>query len=508
MREPKLKQRALKLWAENVKKGNVLRTTKDIPDENVRAILKKENLIFPITPGHFIIKKPEDDPKQLFMLLYWRIVELLLKRYEPWSIRANSALLFYIGNEQNQEHLLVRTGRKTNYIMSLPYGFKLTLVFDKDFDPRTVKKVGVAGRTLIVDIPEKVLIDSVSRKTGTTPSYNSFIRGMKFDNRFLEALYAKNPRPVVFKRIIEAAKDYGREDLVRDLERIVKTYTHYRISRKGKRTRAAVVKEKAKRLVSPWVSKQEELIASFEKELQKSLLSDIRKLPKYKIDELVKDAEEHKRYDIYHSTTLEGYRITPEEVDAVVLGKVPPEVKDKENHIEQIKNRMAILGYAEVFDFILKQVSQDFGKGCVSEQLVKDTYYHLFKPSADSGIIGYLDLVSYRTVPAFIRGTRYVPPAPTKLDELMKSLEQAINKVDSDVIKAILAHYFFVTIHPYLDGNGRTARLLMNYLLLASGYKWVTITADKRKPYFDAVAQGQLHENIVPFGKFMVTLMK
>ncbi len=68
MRKPILKQRAFKLWADNLKKGNILRTTKDISDENVRAILRKEGLLFPIRPGYFILKKPEDDPKQLFTL--------------------------------------------------------------------------------------------------------------------------------------------------------------------------------------------------------------------------------------------------------------------------------------------------------------------------------------------------------------------------------------------------------------------------------------------------------
>ncbi|MFZ3063142.1 MAG: Fic family protein [Actinomycetota bacterium] len=505
MRKPILKQRAFKLWADNLKKGNILRTTKDISDENVRAILRKEDLLFPIRPGYFILKKPEDDPKQLFTLLYWQIITFLLKRYEPWSIRGQSALLLYIGNQENPKNLLVRSGKKTNYNMSLPYGYKLSLLYDERFDSRTVKKVSVAGQTLKVDIPEKVLIDLVARKARPNSNYKNFIKGTKFDNRLLEALYAKRPRPVVFRRMAEIAKSVGRGDLAQEIERIIKAYTVYRISKPLKPRRA---RPKVKPLVPPWVTRQQESVSVFEKTLEQALLSEIEKLPKWKLDRLVEDAQEHKRYDIYHSTTLEGYRITPEEVDAVVLGKAPVEIKDKEKHIEQIKNRMAILGYAEVFDFIIGQVKKDFGKGRVSEQLVKDVYYHLFKPSADSGIIDYFDLVSYRIIPAFIRGTRYVPPGPEKLTELMESFERSINRVKNAVIKAILAHYFFVTIHPYVDGNGRTARLLMNYFLLTSGYRWITIRAEQRKPYFDALTEGQLHEDIVPFGKFIITLMK
>lgn len=507
MRKSKLKQRALKVWANNLKKGNVLRTVEDIPDNTVRAILKRENLIFSIRRGYFILKKPEDEPKQLFLLLYWRIIEMMLERYKPWSIRAESALQLLIGNEGDQKHLLVRTGKKINKTLILPFGFRISLLFDKDFDPRTMTKIKVAGQTLYVDVPEKVLFDAVSYRRHISPDYKSFVRGTRFNSRLIEALYAKRPRPVIIQRIIEIVRKNGREDLASELQRIMKTYTYYRVSKK-REARPRIVKKPEKEMVPPWVSKQEELIRAFERKLEDTVMADVRQLPRLQLNGLIENAEEHKRYDIYHSTTLEGYRITPEEVDAVVLGKVPSEVKDKEKHIEEIRNRMAILGYSEAFDFVVEQVRKDFGKGRVSEDLVKDIYYHLFKPSADSGIIDYIDLVTYRNTPAFIRGTSYVPPAASKLVDLMESFERSINRVKNAVIKAIVAHYFFVTIHPYVDGNGRTARLLMNYLLLTSGYRWATVRAEQRKPYFDALTEGQLHEDIVPFGEFIIDLMK
>ena len=505
MRQATLKQRALKLWADNLKKGNVLRKTKDIPDENVRAYLKREKLLYSITPGFFIFKKPEDDPEQLFMLLYWQIIELLLERYNPWSIRSTSALLLHIGNQEDQKSLLVRTAKKANYQMSLPYGFKLSLVYDSSFDSRTVEDSTIVGRPISIDIPEKVLVDCVSRKTKVDPHYRSFVKGVQFEKRLLEVLYAKNQRPVVFKRITEIAKEVGRSDLAQDLEEIAKTYTHYRVSKRPQTNRP---QEKPTQLIMPWIARQEELIDTFEKMLEEALLSDIQKLPTQGLKELVSSAQEHKRYDIYHSTTLEGYRITPEEVDAVVLGIVPANVKDKKKHIKEIEKRMAILGYSEAFDFTIDQIKKTFGKSYVSEQIVKDTHYNLFKPSTDSGIVDYFDLASYRKEGAFIRGTRYVPPGPEKLAELMNRYEASINQVDNSIIKAILAHFFFVTIHPYTDGNGRTARLMMNYLLMTSGYQWITIKAEQRKTYFDALTKGQLHDDIVPFGEFIVGLMK
>ncbi len=117
----------------------------------------------------------------------------MLKRYEPWSIRGQSALSLDIGNQENPKNLLVRTGKKTNYDMSLPYGYKFSLLYNESFDSRTVKKVSVAWQTLKVDISEKVLIDLVARKARPNSNYKNFVKGTKFNNRLLKALYAKRP---------------------------------------------------------------------------------------------------------------------------------------------------------------------------------------------------------------------------------------------------------------------------------------------------------------------------
>jgi len=126
----------------------------------------------------------------------------------------------------------------------------------------------------------------------------------------------------------------------------------------------------------------------------------------------------------------------------------------------------------------------------------------------DAKIVDLISLTTYRNIAAFIRGTKYIPPSWEKLPDLMSDYEQSIGAVKNPVIKAILAHYYFVAIHPYIDGNGRTARLLMNYTLLSSGYSWITIRADQRAEYFGALNNGSVEGNILPFGKFILTMLK
>ncbi len=90
----------------------------------------------------------------------------------------------------------------------------------------------------------------------------------------------------------------------------------------------------------------------------------------------------------------------------------------------------------------------------------------------------------------------------------MESFLYGINRIKNHIIKSILAHYFFVTVHPYPDGNGRCGRLLMNYLLGASGYNWCTITKDKRERYFQTLQEGQINSDIIPFVDFILSLLK
>lgn len=500
-----IKEKALQLWGEKIKHGEHIVSSLELPDQRQRQFLVKEKYLARIARGYWLLKHPADALEEIFPLLYWQTVEALLSRYENWSIRSKSAFLLLCGDQSAQQHLLIRTKEKTNRKLSLPLGFDILLTYDAGFDNRLVEKVQVADRNIPVDIPEKVLIDN---SKAPMSELRNFVAGTQFDLRVLEALYAKNPKPLVFTRLAGIAKDAERLDLAITLNRIIDTYTHYQV---GKRE-TEIIKAPVNQQVitkSPWVLRQEQQFEQFEQVLEGQLAEEIGKLEAHPLDMLLSKAKDHKKYDTYHSTTLEGYRITPEEVDALLSGIVPPESQSEgEDYFKKLKNRMAILGYSAAFDFIIDKIQQDFGNAQLTEQLIKDTYYYLFKPSADAGITDYITLARYRDAPAFIRGTKYVPPAYAKLSELMLSFEVLVSHVRNPVKRAILAHYFFVTIHPYLDGNGRTSRLLMNYLLLATGHPWITIRAEQRVKYFEALKKGQLENDIMPFGKFIVDMLK
>ena len=96
----------------------------------------------------------------------------------------------------------------------------------------------------------------------------------------------------------------------------------------------------------------------------------------------------------------------------------------------------------------------------------------------------------YRNENVIISGANHIPPNHVLLHELMQKLMLEYNKEWTEfhpVIKACLLHGEFVKIHPFIDGNGRTARLLLNFELMKYGYTPIIITKIRRAEYYDAL---------------------
>ena len=90
----------------------------------------------------------------------------------------------------------------------------------------------------------------------------------------------------------------------------------------------------------------------------------------------------------------------------------------------------------------------------------------------------------------------------------MAALKECIAGEDSFAVKAILGHWLFGYIHPYFDGNGRTARLLMNFLLIVGGYQWVVVTKEAKGKYMKALEAASVGKDIKPFIRFILDMVK
>ena len=110
----------------------------------------------------------------------------------------------------------------------------------------------------------------------------------------------------------------------------------------------------------------------------------------------------------------------------------------------------------------------------------------------------------YSQHPRRIAGSRVIFPNPVKIPALMQALGHWLSQAPDSPETALEAHLRLVSIHPFSDGNGRTARLLMNLILMRAGYPPLVIRPEDRPDYLEAIETFQLREDQEPYQAFML----
>lgn len=175
----------------------------------------------------------------------------------------------------------------------------------------------------------------------------------------------------------------------------------------------------------------------------------------------------------YHSNAIEGNRLTLPETRAVLENGITIAGKPLKDHLETVN-------LAHALDFI-ETLSK--AEAPLSEREVRDMHAIVLR-SIDVDNAG-----KYRRINVRIGGTDYAPPPAVAVPERMEAFGQwlASEKPESPIITAALAHTWFETIHPFVDGNGRTGRLLANLLLMRSGYPITVLRVEERARYYTAL---------------------
>lgn len=201
--------------------------------------------------------------------------------------------------------------------------------------------------------------------------------------------------------------------------------------------------------------------------------------------EALKQLREYFRVGLtWASNALEGNSLTETETKVVLEDGITIGGKPLKDHYEAI-------GHAEAFDYLQTLVKR-------SEITERDILklHKLFYYRIDQAGAGH-----YRKQNVVVTGTDFVFPPPSQLKSLMAEFAAEIPALRSEkhpIEFAALVHLRLVTIHPFVDGNGRTARLLMNLALLQAGYPVTIIPPVLRSEYLSAVRQGN-SGNSVPF---------
>lgn len=212
--------------------------------------------------------------------------------------------------------------------------------------------------------------------------------------------------------------------------------------------------------------------------------------------------------DAYHSLSIEGYRVNEALIERVRSGNWDPDTNRKD---KAYADALAARGYWQAFQAVKKSLTKVLNENAAGSVASRDhaTWYReLFAPSASAGIISASDLAGYRNQPVYIRKSRHVPPRYEAVRDLMPAFFRLLKDEKEPAVRAVLGHFFFVHIHPYIDGNGRMGRFLMNVMLASGGYPWTVVPLETRNDYMAALEEASVGKNIEPFSRFLAELVR
>lgn len=180
----------------------------------------------------------------------------------------------------------------------------------------------------------------------------------------------------------------------------------------------------------------------------------------------------------YTSNAIEGNTLSRAETALVVEKGLTVEGKTLREHLEAVN-------HAGAFDWIIQKANDN--KQNITENLILDLH-RLILQKIDETNAG-----RYRAIPVRIAGSTVIMPNAMKVPELMDEFISWLhNNHDHPIAIATDAHFKLVSIHPFVDGNGRTARLLMNLLLIQAGYPPAIISKENRRRYINSIEKAQL----------------
>lgn len=226
-------------------------------------------------------------------------------------------------------------------------------------------------------------------------------------------------------------------------------------------------------------------------------MSKYRPLSKTQAEQLEKDIRiEH----VWSSNAIEGSTLSRYETASIIDTGMTV-------HNVPLKDAMAAVDLNQAYDYMMDLVSR---KQPLNVTTIRDLNRLVMLKNTDERS----EAGAYRAIEVWPNGREdrhYTSPLdiPFKMQELVKWSNVASNE-EHPVKYAADLHYRFVSIHPFIDGNGRTARLLMNFALTQSGYLVISIEPDKdsRRKYMEALSNAQDTGDVGPFEKLVATYTK
>jgi fido (protein-threonine AMPylation protein) len=457
-----------------------------------------------VIKGWYIPSRPDEvkGESTAWYASFWRFATVYLEtRFgRNWSLSPEQSLSLHGGNWTVPRQLAVRSPTGKNNVTKLPHGTSVldlhaALPKPGDREEKDGLRIFSLESALIECSPQYFSSHATDVRTALAT-----IR----DASGLLARLLDGGHSTIAGRLAGAFRNSGRDRIADEITKTMAAagYTVRETDPFDDRPALALPAREASPYVNRirllWQKMREPVIQSFPKPPG---------LPR-NVDAYIKRVEEAYVTDAYHSLSIEGYRVTTDLIERVRSGSWNPDAHQQDR--EQ-RNAMAARGYWRAYQEVQKSIGKVLGgenAGAVADDDHRTWYREMFAPSVTAGILKPSDLAGYRNGQVYIRQSMHVPLNREAVRDAMPAFFDLLREEEHAAVRVVLGHFMFVYIHPYMDGNGRMGRFLMNLMMASGGYPWTVIPVTERKTYTEALEKASVGEDMEPFADFLAGLVK
>ena len=431
---------------------------------------------------------------------YWNFVAAYCSdRFgSDWCLTPEESLDYYAGETTAPAQLIIRAPKASNNIITLKHGDTLLDIISSL--PEGLVKEGKYGLNLY-SLAEALVYCSPTYFSKSPINARTCLCMLSSADEVLKVV-ADEGNSTRASRIVGALRNVGRDEMADKIQQFMTKLGHdirpedpfEEMSTEFTSVNRQPVSSYVVRIRLMWKQMKEQ-IKGLGMEPAKVHLS---------MEDILAGMEENYLRDSYHSLSIEGYRVTEGLIERVRSGKWNPE--DNQADADR-RNALAARGYYQAFLKVkdsVRKILQGMGAGKTIGEDFEEWHFEMFQPCIAAGIIKTSELVGYRDNQVYIRGSKHTPLPPDAVRDVMPILAELMEQEEDALVRAILGHFFFVYIHPYMDGNGRTARFTMNTMLVTGGYSWRVITVDERSAYMEALEKASIEGDITSFARIVL----
>ena len=465
--------------------------------------LLKNGFISEVYSGWFIISSPEnkEGDSTSWYSSYWKFCAQYLnyKYKNQWCMSAEQSLMIHAGNWTVPKQLIIKSPKANNFKTDLPFD---TSLFHMKSKLPLKSEVEVLDGLNVLSLSSALVNASSNTYLQNATDMRTALSLVKSSSDILSILLSGG-QSIIAGRLAGAfrniKKDKIADDIIKtmqgvgyDVRELDPFNDHLNISFSSKDA-------------SPYANRIKIMWSDFRKVILEKFPA-APGMPK-NIEKFISSVKEIYVTDAYHSLSIERYQVTPELIDRVRNGSW--NAKDNDGDSKQ-RDAMAAKGYWDAFQMVensIRKVLTGENAGEVLDNDHGDWYRALFGPSVVSGLLKPADLAGYRNHQVYITNSMHVPLNSEAVRDAMPVLMELLAEESEASVRAVLGHFIFVFIHPYMDGNGRMGRFIMNLMLASGGYPWTVIPVQQRSKYMKSLEEASVNLNILPFVEFLSHLV-